>query len=157
MRKLLFILAIFFAFGAYNNIDAQNSFGVAVEYQSKKTGDPWGTWMEASKPVLIYIDLGFGFIAIENGYKDRFIINSLDPLATSPEKTAYIMKCVDKNKKECTIKVVHFQSGNTALEISYNDIEYAYLVNSDFDAAGYPNKYFENKEEGGSKLNSTTI
>ena len=115
--------------------------------------------MESTEPILIYIDLGFGFVAIENGYKDRFIINSLDHLNTGPDKKAYVMKCVDKNKKECTIRIVHFTSGNTAVEISYNDIEYAYLVNSDFDSAGYPQKYFENKEEqqSGSKLNSTTI
>ena len=71
MRKLLFILAIFFAFSFTSKIEAQNSFGVAVEYQSKKSGDPWGAWMESTEPILIYIDLGFGFVAIENVYKDR--------------------------------------------------------------------------------------
>ena len=155
MKKLIFILAILFAVGISNKVEAQISFGVAVEYQSKETYEPWGTWLPAEVPILIYMDLGFGFIAIENGYKDRFIIKSLDNLNTDSDKKAYIMKCVDKDKKECTVKLVHFASGNSALEILYNDIKYAYLVNSEFDASGYPFKYFENKQE--EKANSKGV
>jgi len=132
---------------AFITIDAQISFGVAAELQSTEVDKNWPGWVEASNPILIYIDLGFGFIAIENGYRDRFIINSLEPLPGSSERTSYVMKCVDKSKKQCTIRINHFRSGNTAVEVLYNDIKYAYLVNSEMDASGYPFQYFENKRE----------
>jgi hypothetical protein len=152
MKKIILTLAIIFTF---ITVDAQISFGVATQYQISKPDQEWPGWQTAESPVLIYIDLGFGFAAIENGYHDRFIIKTLDKVGNYSDRNRYQMKCVDKERKPCTLYLTQFSSGNTSLEIHYNDIEYAYFVDGEMDASGYPFQYFnkdtDNSSTSGSK------
>lgn len=155
MKKLFFVLSLIFIVGFTTQSYSQISYGVATQYQVSKPDQNWPGWSEADNPVLIYIDLGFGFIAVENGWKDRFIIKSLDKVGNYSDRNRYAMKCVDKERKPCTIYLSHFNSGNTSMEISYSDIEYAYLVDGEMDAGGYPSQYFNGNESGSSQSSGT--
>lgn len=145
MKKLLVILAIFFAI---STIQAQDelSFGVSVEYQVKEPGDNWMGWIDCESPVLIYMDLGFGFMAVQNGYNDRFILNTLDNTYDGDDKKVFFMDAVDKEKKPCTIEFTYFASGNIAITIRYSDIHYSYLIEQEFGKTGYPVDYFKNSK-----------
>jgi hypothetical protein len=147
MKKLFFILllAIFSV-----TIFAQDrlSFGVAKDYQVKNSSESWGGWVEAESPILIYMDLGFGFIAVENGYHDRFILNSTILTTDNSDVKVFTIKAIDQTGKECTIEANFFVSGNFALTVRYSDIQYSYLIEEDMGAIGYPYKYFENKSGG---------
>lgn len=151
MKKLILsVIIAIFSLTAF----AQINYAVSVEYQTKLPTEEWTSqWEKVNSPVLIYLDMGFGFIAVENGYKDRFIIVEMDKLS----EDRYKMKCTDKDKKQCTLETIFFESGNIALVIMYNDIHYAYLINSEATIDGYPFLYFEDEENSNSKITPSNM
>ncbi len=144
MKKLLIILVMFFA---VSTSKAQNQifYGVAVEYQSTTIGSDWPDWVDCESPILLYVDLGFGFIAIENGYKDRFIVNELKETYEGEDKLVLTLTCVDRSRKPATVMFTVFAAGNLVISIYYTDVKYAYKVQSDDGDTGYPFEYFKNK------------
>ena len=123
---------------------SQISFGLSTKFQSKQSYEEWAGWNEPSSPILIYMDLGFGFLAIENGYHDRFILatETTEKTFDSPEKIVYTLKAKDNTGKTCTLEFSYFASKNFALTIRYTDIHYSYWISEDNGAMGYPYIYF---------------
>lgn len=141
MKKILFILAISIL---SLNIFAQSqiSWATSNSYQVSSPSEDWPGWMEAESPVLIYTDLGFGFIAIENGYRDRFIIKEVDGTFSNENSDIIRIKCIDRETKNCTIEITKFHNGNSALTVKYNNVWYSYLVLKENGFEGYPFGHF---------------
>ena len=146
MKRFLIILGMLIAFTAVNAQD-QVFYGVALQYQTSSPNEAWPGWKDCQTPVLFYVDMGFGFIAIQNGWSDRFIINDFVNNYSNSDKQVYIFNCVDKERKPLVVEFTIFTSGNLALTVKYTDVHYAYIVNSDMGATGYPYEYFKNKEK----------
>ena len=145
MKKLILILAILL--GSLSLFSQQTTFALATKYQSKSPSSEWGEWQKPSDPILIYMDLGFGFIAIENGYHDRFIVSKETTAKTydSPEKTIFTVRAIDQSGKNCTLEFCYFATGNFAIIIIYNDIHYSYWCDGEHGAEGYPYQYFNSQ------------
>ena len=122
-------------------------FALASKYQSKVPAAEWGQWQQPSEPILIYMDLGFGFVAIENGYHDRFILKKETTTKTydAPDKSIYSVRAIDQSGKLCTLQYVYFSDGSFAMVILYNDIHYTYWCDGEHGAEGYPYKYFNSQ------------
>lgn len=159
MKKLLLVLYIVLcSLSAFSQ--SEISYGISYSYQVKESGkEEWSGWIESPSPILIYMDLGFGFIAIENGFKDRFIIKELVGKYSEDNFDVTEMICSDKEKKECTIEIIKFYSGNTALIIKYIDVYYSYLVLKDNGLIGYPFQYFKKDidDSNSKKFNEKTL
>lgn len=143
MKRL--ILLIFVAvFSTALFAQGEASFGLATKYQSKLPTSEWGEWKSLNEPMLIYMDLGFGFVAMENGYNDRFILNKESTTKTydAPDKTVFSVKAIDNQGKQCTLKFVYFAGGDFALIAEYGDMHYTYWCDGEHGAHGYPYKYF---------------
>lgn len=143
MRKAIYIIVLLL--GSLTVFSqSEISFGLATKFQSKVSHEEWAGWEEPSAPILIYMDLGFGFLAIENGYHDRFILDmgTIQKTADSPSKTVYTLKAKDNTGKTCTLEFTYFASGNFALTIAYNDVHYSYWTEEENGSQGYPYMYF---------------
>jgi cold shock CspA family protein len=156
MKKLFIALTLLiFSLSVYSQNEI--SYGVSLLYQEKKVNSDWSGWKEASSPILLYMDLGFGFIAVENGYKDRFIIKEIDGKFSNENSDVTRIRCVDKEKKNCTVEIVKFHNGNSALVIKYADIQYSYLVLEGDGYVGYPFQYFNKEDNNSKKLNEKIL
>ena len=146
MRKSILIIAILL--GSISLIaQGEISFGLSTKYQKKAPTEEWSGWKEPTGPILIYMDLGFGFLAIDNGYNDKFILDlkTTSQEEDSPSKRVFSVKAIDNTGKACTLAFTYFSTGDFALTVLYNDIHYSYWCDEEHGAQGYPYKFFDSK------------
>lgn len=135
MKKLFLLIALLLS-GLYISAQNEVTYGIAKYYQVKVSNDKWGEWEKIEGKVLVYFDMGFGFISVLNKNIDKFIVLEYKDVIKDKGKTIYNIRAIDKNGIKCNLYTIFFESGNFSFTISYSDIQYSYLIEEEF--VGYP-------------------
>lgn len=169
MKKLFKVIAILGMVFIGASIFAQQSYATVDKYQAKYTEEDWGEWLDITGggTMIIYLDMGFGFMSITNSQFDRFILTKMEEPVETEKKITYVFEAINAVGVNSKIYYTYTkESDSFTLTITYDDMQYSYLLKEDFD--GYPSKLFGTDESGiepspeprkrdKSKFNSTQI
>jgi len=97
MKKLFKLIAIFgmLMIGASIFAQSQLSYATVDKYQAKYTEDNWGEWKDIEGEIIIYLDMGFGFMAITNSNFDRLILTKMEDPVETEKKISYVFEAKD--------------------------------------------------------------